>query len=344
MKAAACLRDASFNKKPATRAGSLLAGVPTGIRTPVLTVKGWCPRPLDDGDEHATKSGQTRNGLLKIWWSQTGSNRRPLACHASALPAELWPRVKARNYTRARPQVQLLEHKYFDVSRHVPECFADRASGSALAVRQLRFRYHAHFVSTHLKKYIPMATVSTNEMKSGTKVLIDGEPYAVVENEYRKPGKGQATNSIKIRNLKNGRVIERTLRSGDSWELADVETVEMQYLYSDSEFWTFMDPKSFEQIQAGAAAMEEAKMYLKGEETCTVLLWNGVPLSVAAPNFVLLKITETDPGLRGDTSGGGGKPATLETGAVVRVPLFVQQGEVVKVDTRTGEYLGRVGK
>ena len=189
-----------------------------------------------------------------------------------------------------------------------------------------------------------MATVSTNEMKSGTKVLIDGEPYSVVENEYRKPGKGQATNSIKIRNLKNGRVIERTLRSGDSWELADVETVEMQYLYSDGEFWTFMDPKSFEQIQAGSAAMEEAKMYLKGEETCTVMLWNGVPLSVAAPNFVLLKITETDPGLRGDTSGGGGKPATLETGAVVRVPLFVQQGEVVKVDTRTGEYLGRVGK
>lgn len=189
-----------------------------------------------------------------------------------------------------------------------------------------------------------MATVSTNEMKAGTKVLIDGEPYAIVDNEYRKPGKGQATNTLKIRNLKNGRVIERTLKSGDSWELADVETLEMQYLYNDGEFWTFMDPKSFEQIQAGAAAMEEAKQWLKGEETCSVLLWNGVPLSVAAPNSVLLQITETDPGLRGDTSGGGGKPATLETGAVVRVPLFVQQGEVIKVDTRTGEYLGRVGK
>ena len=189
-----------------------------------------------------------------------------------------------------------------------------------------------------------MATVSTNEMKSGTKVLIDGEPYAIVDNEYRKPGKGQATNTLKIRNLKNGRVIERTLKSGDSWELADVETLEMQYLYNDGEFWTFMDPKTFEQIQAGGAAMEDAKQWLKGEETCNVLLWNGVPLSVAAPNSVLLLITETDPGLRGDTSGGGGKPATLETGAVVRVPLFVQQGEVIKVDTRTGEYLGRVGK
>ena len=183
-----------------------------------------------------------------------------------------------------------------------------------------------------------MATVSTNEMKSGTKVLIDGEPYAIVDNEYRKPGKGQATNTLKIR----GRVIERTLKSGDSWELADVETLEMQYLYNDGEFWTFMDPKTFEQIQAGGAAMEDAKQWLKGEETCNVLLWNGVPLSVAAPNSVLLLITETDPGLRGDTSGGGGKPATLETGAVVRVPLFVQQGEVI--DTRTGEYLGRVGK
>jgi elongation factor P len=189
-----------------------------------------------------------------------------------------------------------------------------------------------------------MATVSTNEMKAGTKVLIDGEPYAIVDNEYRKPGKGQATNTIKIRNLKNGRVIERTLKSGDTWDLADVETVEMQYLYNDGEFWTFMDPKSFEQIQAGAAAMAEAKDWLKGEETCNVLLWDGVPLSVTAPNSVLLQITETDPGLRGDTSGGGGKPAKLETGATVRVPLFVQQGEVIKVDTRTGEYLGRVGK
>jgi elongation factor P len=189
-----------------------------------------------------------------------------------------------------------------------------------------------------------MATVSTNEMKAGTTVLIDGEPYAVIDNEYRKPGKGQATNTLKVRNLKSGRVIERTLKSGDTLELADVETVEMQYLYNDGQFWTFMDPKTYEQIQAGEAAMADARKWLKGEETCVVMLWNGVPLSVQPPNFVLLKVTETDPGLRGDTSGGGGKPATLETGAVVRVPLFVQQGEVIKVDTRTGEYLGRVGK
>ena len=189
-----------------------------------------------------------------------------------------------------------------------------------------------------------MATVSTNEMKSGTKVLIDGEPYSVLDNEYRKPGKGQATNSIKVRNLKNGRVIERTLKSGDTLEVADIEEVEMQYLYNDGEFWHFMNPATFEQIQVGKVATDEAAKWLKGEETCRVLLFNGLPLSVTPPNTVILKVTDTDPGLRGDTSGGGGKPATLETGAVVRVPLFVQLGEMLKVDTRTGEYLSRAGK
>lgn len=189
-----------------------------------------------------------------------------------------------------------------------------------------------------------MASVSTNEMKSGTKVLIDGEPYSIIDNEYRKPGKGQATNTIKIRNLKNGRVLERTLKSGDTWEVADIEEVDMQYLYNDGEFWHFMNPSSFEQLQASKTAAEDAAKWLKGEETCKVLLFNGVPLAVTPPNFAILTITETDPGVRGDTSGGGGKPATLETGAVVRVPLFVQQGEVIKVDTRTGEYLSRVGK
>ena len=189
-----------------------------------------------------------------------------------------------------------------------------------------------------------MATVSTNEMKSGTKVLVDGEPYSVVDNEYRKPGKGQATNTIKIRNLKNGRVLEKTLKSGDTWEVADIEETEMQYLYNDGEFWHFMNPSNYEQVQASKTAAEEASKWLKGEETCKVLFFNGVPLSVTPPNYAILTITETDPGVRGDTSGGGGKPATLETGAVVRVPLFVQQGELVKVDTRTGEYLGRAGK
>ncbi|NKF23253.1 elongation factor P [Solimonas marina] len=189
-----------------------------------------------------------------------------------------------------------------------------------------------------------MASISTNEMKSGTKVLIDGDPYAVIDNEYRKPGKGQATNTLKIRNLKTGRVLEKTLKSGDSWEAADVEDTDMQYLYNDGEFWTFMDPTSFEQVQAGKEAMAEAAQWLKGEETVRVTLWNEVPLIVYAPNTVELTITETDPGLRGDTATGGTKPATLETGAVVKVPLFINEGEKIKVDTRTGEYLSRVGK
>ncbi|SEP63230.1 elongation factor P [Solimonas aquatica] len=189
-----------------------------------------------------------------------------------------------------------------------------------------------------------MASVSTNEMKAGTKVLIDGDPYSVIENEYRKPGKGQATNTLKIRNLKTGRVLEKTLKSGDSWEAADVEDKDMQYLYNDGQFWTLMDPVSYEQIQAGEAAMADAAKWLKGEETVRVTLWNEAPLVVYAPNTVELVVAETDPGLRGDTATGGTKPAKLETGAVVRVPLFVNEGEKIKVDTRTGEYLSRVGK
>jgi len=189
-----------------------------------------------------------------------------------------------------------------------------------------------------------MASVSTNEMKAGTKLLIDGDPYSVIDNEYRKPGKGQATNTIKIRNLKTGRVLDRTLKSGDTIESADVEDKDMQYLYNDGEFWTFMDPKSFEQITAGKTAMADAAQWLKGEETVRITLWNEVPLVVYAPNTVELTIVETDPGLKGDTATGGGKPATLETGAVVKVPLFIQQGEKIKVDTRTGEYLARGGK
>lgn len=187
-----------------------------------------------------------------------------------------------------------------------------------------------------------MATYSTNEFKSGLKIMLDGDPYAIVENEFVKPGKGQAFNRVKVRNLKTGRVIDRTFKSGDTVESADVVETDMQYLYSDGDLWYFMNPSSFEQVGAGKAAVEEALMWIKEQDMCTVVLYNGDPLSVTPPNFVHLTITETDPGLRGDTSGGGGKPATLETGAVVRVPLFVGEGELIRVDTRTGEYVSRV--
>ncbi len=186
-----------------------------------------------------------------------------------------------------------------------------------------------------------MATYSTNEFKGGLKIMLDNDPCSIIENEFVKPGKGQAFNRVKIRNLKTGRVIERTFKSGETVEAADVMETDMQYLYSDGEFWHFMDPDSYEQIAAGEAAVADAKKWLKEQDTCVVVLWDGVPISVTVPNFVELEVTETDPGVRGDTSGGGGKPATLQTGAVVRVPLFIDTGEIIRVDTRTGEYVGR---
>ena len=187
-----------------------------------------------------------------------------------------------------------------------------------------------------------MATYSTNEFRGGLKLMVDGDPCSIIENEFVKPGKGQAFCRVKLRNLKSGKVYERTYKSGESVEAADVMDTEMQFLYSDGEQWHFMEPSSFEQFAVSEAAMADTAKWLKGQETCLVTLWNGVPLSVAAPNFVELTVTDTDPGVRGDTSGGGGKPAKLETGAVVRVPLFVDIGELLKIDTRTGEYVSRV--
>jgi len=186
-----------------------------------------------------------------------------------------------------------------------------------------------------------MASYSTNQFKMGLKIILDGDPFTIVENDIVKPGKGQAFNRIKVRNLKSGRVIEKTYKSGESVEAADVVETDMEYSYSDGDSWTFMNTETFEQMSASAAAMGDTIKWLKGQETCTVTLWNDEPISVVAPNFVTLQITETDPGVRGDTASGGTKPAILETGAVVKVPLFVEQGESLKIDTRTGEYVSR---
>ena len=187
-----------------------------------------------------------------------------------------------------------------------------------------------------------MASYGMNDVKNGQKIIVDGYPCTIVDTEYVKPGKGQAFTRVKFRNLKTGRTQEVTMKSTDAVEAADVLDTDMQYLYADGEYWHFMNPESFEQVQSDKAGMGGAEKWLKGEEECVVTLWNGTPIQVTPPNFVELKITETDPGVRGDTSGGGGKPAKLETGAVVRVPLFVAQGEKIKVDTRTGEYMSRV--
>ena len=187
-----------------------------------------------------------------------------------------------------------------------------------------------------------MANYSTNEFRSGLRIIIDNDPCIIVDNEFVKPGKGQAFNRVRLKNLKTGKVVYKTFRSGESVEAADVLDTEMQFLYTDGEFWHFMVADTFEQYAADEKAVGDAKKWLTEQDVCQVTLWNNEPLIVAAPNFVELEITETDPGVRGDTASGGVKPATLSTGAVVRVPLFVEQGEVIKVDTRSAEYVGRV--
>jgi len=186
-----------------------------------------------------------------------------------------------------------------------------------------------------------MATYSTNEFKNGMKIMLDGSPYNILDVDFVKPGKGQAFTRVRIKNLKTDRVIEKTYKANDSVEGADIAEVDAQYLYSDGDQWHFMAAETFEQHAVGKEAASDAIKWLKEEDVCTLLLWNDVAISVTPPNFVTLKVVETDPGLRGDTSGGGGKPATLETGAVVRVPLFINIGDVLKVDTRTGEYSSR---
>ena len=189
-----------------------------------------------------------------------------------------------------------------------------------------------------------MANFSTNQFKNGLKLMIDGEPCNILDNEIVKPGKGQAFNRVKIRKLISGKVLEKTFKSGESCEGADVMDSELAYLYADGEFWHFMNNDTFEQVAADEKATSDAVKWLKEGDLCTITFWNGNPISVVPPNFVELEITETDPGLKGDTAGTGGKPATLATGAVIRVPLFVQIGEVVKVDTRTGDYVSRAAK
>ena len=187
-----------------------------------------------------------------------------------------------------------------------------------------------------------MATYSTNQFKNGLKVLIDNAPCVMVDCEFIKPGKGQAFTRVKFRNLLTGRVGERTFKSGESIEGADVVDTDMQYLYTDGESWNFMDPKTYEQVSASKETMAEAAQWILEEDVCSVTLYNGNPILVSAPNFVELEVAETDPGLKGDTASGGSKPATLETGAVVKVPLFIEVGEKLRIDTRTGEYVSRV--
>jgi elongation factor P len=186
-----------------------------------------------------------------------------------------------------------------------------------------------------------MPSYNLNQVKLGLKIMVDGDPCVIVDADIVKPGKGQAFTKIKCKNFRTGRVTELTMRSADSVEGADIHEKEMQFLYADGDMYYFMDQDTYEQIGADDGVVGDAKRWLKEEDICLVTLFNGNAMVVTPPNFVILEIVETDPGLKGDTSSGGNKPATLGTGAVVRVPLFVQQGDKIKVDTRTGEYVSR---
>jgi len=171
--------------------------------------------------------------------------------------------------------------------------------------------------------------------------MLDGNPCSIINNEFFKPGKGKAYYRVKFKDLITGKTLEKTFKSGESLEAADVMELEMQYLYNDGESWCFMDPSSFDQFDLGEKALGNVINYLVEQDNCIVTLWNNNPISVTPPNHVILEVTDTDPGLKGDTAGTGGKPATLSTGVVVQVPLFVSIGDKVKVDTRNNEYSGR---
>ena len=183
--------------------------------------------------------------------------------------------------------------------------------------------------------------VSTAEFKKGLKIQFDGEPYSIVDFQHVKPGKGGAFVRTKLKHMRVGRVIDNTFRAGEKVELVDFEEKGMQYLYKD-ERYHFMDLETYDQISLSADEVGDARDFLKENIEVEILFIDGSPVTVELPNFIELRIAKTDPGIRGDTASGGSKPATLETGAVVQVPLFLNEGDVVKVDTRSGEYLGRV--
>ena len=183
--------------------------------------------------------------------------------------------------------------------------------------------------------------ISTNQFKNGTKILIDNAPCSIIEHEFHKPGKGQAVMRVKYKNLLTRNTNDKTFKSGESVEAADVNHKDMEFLYTDGESWHFMDSNSYEQIEIGLNEIGDAKKWLIGQETCEIILWDDKPILVNPPVNVELRIVKSEPGVKGDTVSGATKPAELETGVIIQVPLFVNEGEVVKVDTRDESYVGR---
>jgi len=184
--------------------------------------------------------------------------------------------------------------------------------------------------------------VSTTEFRNGLKVEIDGEPYVMVEFQHVKPGKGGAFVRTKLKSLRSGNVIDRTFRSGEKLDTPELEEKKMQYLYAADKDRYFMDTTNYEQISLDEDQLGDNISYLKENMEIKILYYKGQPINIEIPMFVELAITQTEPGVRGDTASGGSKPATLETGAVIKVPFYLNEGDVVKVDTRTGTFIERV--
>jgi len=185
---------------------------------------------------------------------------------------------------------------------------------------------------------------STSDLKKNLKILVDGDPYTVVEAQFVKPGKGTAFTKCRIKNLITGSVLERTWRSNENIELANTENRKMEFLYAEGEHFVFMDRETYEQFHVEAEVIGDDSRWLIDNLVTDVLFFNEKPVGVEFPTFVEMQITHCEPGVRGDTATGASKPATLITGATVQVPLFVNEGEWLKIDTRTGEYVERVKK
>lgn len=189
-----------------------------------------------------------------------------------------------------------------------------------------------------------MATGSMSDLRKGLKIVLDGDPYVVVEAQFVKPGKGSSFTRCRIKNLITGAVIEKTWKQSDKVELADVESRQMQYLYQDGAHYVFMDNQTYDQVMIPAEVLGDQAGFLTDGLTCDVLFFNERPIGVDLPTFVELEVVHCEPGVRGDTATNVTKPATLSTGAVVQVPLFVNEGDWLKIDTRTGDYVERVKK
>ncbi len=184
----------------------------------------------------------------------------------------------------------------------------------------------------------------TSDVRKGLKIKMDGYPWIIVDFQFVKPGKGTAFTRIRMKNLKTGNVLERTFKTGEKLEPANFEERPCQYLFGDGESFTFMDQETFEQIVVPAEAMGDGAQFLQDNMSVAVLLYEGAPMSVDLPNFIEAQITYTEPGVRGDTATGATKPATVASGATVQVPLFINDGDWLKIDTRDGSYVERVKK